>query len=204
MNLELEVKYELPDSAAFERLRARLERQASETRTLHQTNHYFDSADRRLARGLAILRIRITDRAILAYKKGEEVEPGQFRSQEFEVALEEAEVETVLADPRALLALPHEPVQELLVDHPDLVLTQLGTLINHRHVFELDGRRLELDHLRFGDSHEEFELELESDDMAEAARWCQQLLESENLPVLPSRLTKLHRFLRWRGESGGE
>ncbi len=197
MPTELEVKYELPDRSSFDRLHQQLVELAGEPKVLNQLNIYFDSEDRTLANCLSIFRIRMTDQAIITYKVGREIKPGQFKSEEYEEVIDFNSVENLIQNPKELFSIDSPVIAELKKNHSSLELVVLGKLKNRRHVFELEGYQLELDLMQFEENHEEYELEVESSNMAEASKWCEDLLTKYRFEIQPSRLTKLHRFLRW-------
>lgn len=163
-----------------------------------QKNHYLDTRDLRLAGGMAMIRLRTSSGgAILTFKRGSELEAGVFRATEVEAPLEGGTVEEILRDPKNLYALPIPPVEAFRSRFGEPDLLWVGVLVNERKRFR-DGRFLaEVDRMVFPDGSEEYEVEVETEDLPAARTWLLEEFERLRVRARPSRLTKLARLAQW-------
>ena len=200
--IEQEIKFELATRGDYEKLLGALREACGDAaRPVSQVSRYLDTEDYRLARALAMLRIRSAPEHVLTYKSGRQIEAGTFRSREFESTLANALARSVLASPSSLYDLDRESVRELERDHGRLPLKNIGALENLRWKLPLDGYMLELDRMSFRGGAEEYELEIESDHIDAARAWCLQKFRSLDIEARPSTETKLHRLLRRMGDT---
>ena len=198
--IEQEIKIAIPDRGAFEAIVAAFSADSRQPpRLVEQMNHYFDTADHRLARSLVMLRVRQADRVVVTLKSGTQISDGCFRSRELEGEIAAADVDRVIADPVGLYSLDIVPIEVLRTEFGVLPLTLIGNLKNRRHVFEVDEYCVEVDAMRFEDSGEEFEIEIESEHPEDARRWCSGRLEALGVGGSPASETKFQRVLRRLG-----
>lgn len=200
--MEIELKLLLgPDD--FERLRARL---GPAREIVRQTNHYFDTEDRRLGRSGWGLRLRDEDaatgrRAWLTLKQGgQETDDFSVRP-EYDRRLDPAELERLVGDRQALAAAARELAGEPVPLPESGSLVELGRLVNHRHRHPMPGhedRVVELDHTIWPDGTESHELELEVDALGqiESARaQLRRLFEELGIEWQPGHESKLARLV---------
>jgi uncharacterized protein YjbK len=171
-----------------------------------QENIYLDTPGFRMARSLAMLRIRTSpdrsDGAMLTLKRGTEVEAGYFQSLEVEAPLPPGAVDRIRRDPPAVYGLDLPPVAELKALFGELPLVAIGVLRNERTRIECGGRVLEIDRMTFPDGTEEYELEVETSDPAGTRAWLVRELTGLGVAAEPGRETKFERLLRKLGAVG--
>jgi uncharacterized protein YjbK len=170
-----------------------------------QTNHYFDTPDRRFLAARVMLRIRESTTALLTLKCGREVRPGLFDSLELESVLEPGELEAILAAPGRIQGLRVPAIDELKRRFGALDIVRVGVLRNVR--TRLQGPRglvFELDRLAFPDESEGYELEVEiaapaPGDETEPGREVEEIVRRElallGVQAAPERKTKLERLV---------
>jgi uncharacterized protein YjbK len=196
VNRERELKFHIGSLDDFLALRDAADL-GTRGQPIRQVNRYFDTSDLLLAGQGIMLRAREAEQCYLTLKCGREVSAGTFDSQEFESVISRSCLLAALESPVSLLDLNVPAIGELTrrVGRPPLEVA--GTLVNERLRREFQGRVLELDRMTFPDESENYELEMETDDLASARLWLEELLRARGVRFEPQTLTKFEQLLEW-------
>ena len=200
-NLEIEIKIRLGSFMDYLKLVGRLSPIDEE---IQHINCFFDSEDRRLAKGGWALRVRAESHRGLVTIKSIPTQAG--------MAVVRREIESEI--PRGLamdiLALRHDvltvdtpPVQFIKTEFPGVELTKLILFENTRQLKKYTigdcEYLLEIDKTAFSDGSVEYELEVEFTDMAQLDKieeGLRRLLASLDIPFERQSDSKFHRALK--------
>jgi uncharacterized protein YjbK len=164
--------------------------------TIDQVNLYLETADRQVASGRRMVRLRREGgRWILTYKRGLQVQAGYFEAREVEAVLcAGPEADWSQADLPALEQLA--PLQALRADGVAGNLSICGEVHNLRARYRLsNGDILELDRTRFPGGREDWEVEVETRRPEEVRALLAGLSDQAGVALEEQRQTKYERFL---------
>lgn len=193
---ERELKYRLLEREDYERL-VRADDLGRRSPARRQENYYFDTADLRLLKAGAMLRLRREETLRLTFKQGGESQAmeGYFDAVEVECETAPEWLDQVLERPDRLLESPLPPAKEVRERFGRPPLDLVGRLTNQR--VQVAARYLlEVDHLSYPDGSESFEVEIETPDPEGARRWLEETLAARGIRAEPQRLTKLETLMR--------
>jgi uncharacterized protein YjbK len=190
MPVEREVKLRIRDRAGFERLLAAV----APLRTLHQVNRYFDTPSRSLAAEGAAVRVREEEgRVVLTVKSGARRGPGRVEVEEWECDLDPVAWRAIELGEAPLATVAFEPLERVRAGRP---LVLVGRLENTRlEARAPDGTLFQLDETRFPWGETDYELEIESDDVAGALAAAKELLAKLGVAFDEHVRTKQERLL---------
>ncbi len=193
---EVELKLRLEAREAYEGLCRKLGRPEV---AWEQINHYFQSEDGRIPGSRGVIRIRLEKgKALLTVKLGA-LHNGLATAQEYEetwpgpagrMPPSSSEIwETGHAGLKAL-------EQQFGGPFP---LKWVGSMANLRKIYRTnEGLCLEVDASRYPDGHEDYEVEVETDDPQRDRGLLEGLLSRLGIPFTPQPATKYQRFLQHR------
>jgi len=168
--------------------------------SVKQTNWYWDTNDFHLLAKEAILRIREEEgRRIITWKKGKSIEDGYFVSEEIEAEfpgeLNNCKTGKVLD----IRALPKDIIENIqrVIPEDSFNLYCIGYIETERRYYSLQGFKLEVDHIRYPDGYEDFELEVETEKLDELRNIIMELLKSMKIDYSYQTQTKFQRFLKY-------
>jgi uncharacterized protein YjbK len=169
--MEQELKLALVDAADLPRLLRALPPARD---TVRQENHYLVDPDGATRDAGVMVRLRIetgreASQAVLTLKRRLRSEGGVFLSWEEEGPVPLDQARAVASGERAAMTLAHENIRWLSRELGVEALGLQGTLLNIRHVVDLEGFCLEVDETHFPDGSVDAEVEVETD-VPEVAR----------------------------------
>lgn len=191
--IECELKMRLPGGQAARRLGTVL---GVPLATIDQVNLYLETADRQVASGRRMVRLRREGgRWILTYKRGLQVQAGYFEAREVEAVLcANPEAGWSQADLPGLE--PLAPLRALRADGVVGDLSVSGEVHNLRARYRLsNGDILELDRTRFPGGREDWEVEVETPRPEEVRALLAGLADQAGVALEEQRQTKYERFL---------
>ncbi|MBN2056779.1 CYTH domain-containing protein [bacterium] len=195
--IERELKLELPDLAAHDRLLAVIPNHSGEWL---QTNMYFDTGEFRLLRRGAMLRVRIEERPdrrrVTATLKIAIINhDGYIEAREIEAPF----TNELMTDPggvQAVAALPRSVRDRLANLTGGEPIRMLGSTSNARLLFTPEEQcQAALDHTIFSNGDEDYELEIEGPSMERSRLLADRWLLAAGVTCGPQRKTKYQRFL---------
>ena len=192
---EQECKLELPDEQSYVRALALF---GPPMRTILQVNHYFETADRRLAAAHMMLRVREDDEtATVTLKSDASLSGATLRNREREARLPRRVWEETKAGKRNLAEATVPPVLAVLdTIGAEARLLEQGVLRNTRTVHPMaPGYTIELDRTTLPDDSVDFEIEVETDRPDEVLTDLGRLLENYGIAYRAQTRTKYQRFL---------
>lgn len=164
-----------------------------------QVNYYFDTADRDIIKRKGMLRVRAQGEIyFMTLKYGLTVENGYFRAANFEEEIPESVYNELIVkrNTDVFLQYSNSVTGALWNFIPRKPLQCIGSIENERSVYVRDGFQLECDHTRYHTGHEDFEIEIETDDTEQARQLIDRLNTNYILNLQPQIYTKFERFLR--------
>ncbi len=189
-HLEQELKYQIAGPAEFEKV---LEFLGSPTAVLEQCNHYFSDRPERPSPDWSLRVRQENELYVLTFKLGKKQTEGYFESTEIECSVDDQQVEELLGQPvwsESLWELP--PLERLRREFEVDRLVLLGSLRNQRRCCpQAAGWVAELDITQFPQGRTDYELEIETDQVAAV----EQALEPIRQYLNPQSKTKFRRFL---------
>ena len=201
--MEKELKLALVRPEELERL---LEALPTPRAILAQANHYLVCVEGRTAREKVMVRLRIEERgadrrACLTLKRRVGATRGVFVSWELEEPLPVEDALAVMEGERQLMELDHPATRWLADELQVSALRHQGSLLNLRHVIDLDGYVLEVDRSAFPDGSCDVEIEIETEDPEGARRAVSALAQRAAIELVEQSLGKYTRYLRRGGQS---
>jgi uncharacterized protein YjbK len=194
--IERELKFKLPDRAAYDRLAEAL---GTEIRREAQTNYFLDTVNGDIARSRrSVMRVRDRGtRFTTTFKWGQDGQDGYFQAEEIQVEIPAELAERMRQGELPVAARALAPIRRLIeVFGPQERLVPQGIMRNLRRVFELSGSDMaELDETTYTDGSIDYELEVETDEPGRV-RSVLELLGFADLE--PQDKTKYARFLERR------
>lgn len=185
---EIEVKLQLDERDYFI-LQNFLDKEDRRLGSIHQTNHYLETADGRMQRLKEMLRVREQGgEMILTHKSRVLIEDGRFESNE---------VEELLPAVPPFSCAQHAPLFPLWFPGIRDVFV-LGSMMNLRLIYAYRGLTLELDCSSYGldpEALRDWELECEHGDSDHVKSVLQQLFLELGLAMRPQTRTKFQRFI---------
>ena len=186
MNIETEIKVELPDYQSYIKIYNSL---GLPEKYLSQENIYFDTADQLLHRLGVMFRLRIENgEYIFTVKSGSTLIAGVQKA-----------IEKELYVPAVNCSIDY--LQKTLKDlctvefPPEILLHKIGSMLNKRVVYNnFFGAELELDHMQIFDDHF-FEIEIETTNIDLYQLKIKELLQQNQIDYQPS-CSKYSRFLK--------
>lgn len=203
-NREIELKYVLADRLNYDDLRARLERLGGvHIGTRGQTNYFFDS-DHWLDDQRSTLRLRKSERDSGVHWYFTLKGPNQYESNqkfngrmEVEIEIDNIDAEKIIQTPEIIVnylneMISNHDIPDRYNNTPDINWINIGQFTNKREVWKIDDipEFLELDHARFPQEKERYELEIEVDSSERAIavnRWALDYLLSDSQIVTEKR-----------------
>ena len=155
-----------------------------------QVNYYLDSPAREMLGKGEMFRLRLLDESVLVTLKYDvHIEDGFFECSQVEEEFYRNGLDT-----------PEEIMSELNLEdfflHLPKQLEVVGSLTNHRRVFEWGKYILELDETTLPDQEIEYELECETEEPMNFKKEIQHLFQEMNLEFRTQEHTKYARFLK--------
>ena len=168
-NVEIEIKLKLESFTDYLKLVGYLGQIESEE---HQTNGFFDTEDRRLAKGGWALRVRAENRRGLVTLKSIPTQAGAaVIRQEIEAEISRGTAIDVLDLRTDVLSIPVMPVTFVKSEFPDLSVARLIQFQNTRQkkLFRIGDNNylLEIDKTEYADGSVDYELEVELNESAQ-------------------------------------
>lgn len=196
---EKELKVILDGAGEYRRLLAFLPRPL---RLERLTNHYFDTPELELQQQGMMLRIRTSDtsgsRPLLTLKWNLRVVRGTFLVDQVELPVDGATLRQYLRIPSPPDLWPREIREQLARNAIHQPLQIIGRSETRRTVIRVpSGLLLELDACRFAGGFEDYELEVEGQDMGSIRKEVRKMLAACGIPVREQRRSKFARFLHY-------
>ncbi|KAK8466151.1 hypothetical protein PHAVU_008G016200 [Phaseolus vulgaris] len=196
MNMEVEIKLRLPDSATHQKLSNSLA--PFHTKTLIQENIFFDGTNKELTSNLAVLRIRFynLEHCVLSLKAKPVISAGISRMEEHEEPFDPVLGRACIAEPWKLLSVDSSMVLKRVRDEYGVGangVVCLGGFRNVRAVHEWEGLKLELDETNY-DFGTSYELECESADPERHKKLLEEFLQENGISYSYSKVSKFAVF----------
>ena len=194
---EIELKYRLK-TKDYQRLCRHLGRPQAD---FEQENHYFQSADGKIPGARGVIRIRLERGNVLfSVKLGGRLEEGLISAREYEEPWK-GDLDVMPPPAAAFWDFGYAGMKVLERDAGGrFPLVWAGKMVNRRKVYPFEGGlSLEVDASRYPDGHEDFEVELETEQPEKARPRLRALLDRLGISFEPQTATKYQRFLRHTG-----
>lgn len=194
---EIELKLRLEGRAQYERLCREM---GDPTDAWEQVNHYFGSADGKIPGEEGVIRIRVErGRAVFTVKLGA-LKNGLANAQEYEEPWPGPPEEIPPAS-SSIWATGHAGIgvlEERFGGRFPLVC--LGSMVNRRRLCRsAEGLCMEVDASLYPDGHEDYEVEVETEDPERDRELLERLLHDLGIRFVPQTATKYQRFLLHMG-----
>ncbi|KAL4180113.1 hypothetical protein AMTRI_Chr13g90510 [Amborella trichopoda] len=192
--MEVEVKLQLPDATAHQKLSALLS--PFHKKTHLQENAFFDGPNQELSSRRLVLRLRFYDNdthCVISLKGKSVIVDGIARAEEEEEEFDSSLGRACLGEPWRLTRSNSQLVQRIVNEFALSDFVYLGGFRNLRAVHEWDGLVLEVDETRFGFGTS-YEVECETAEPERAREMLEGLLKENAVPYTYSTVSKFAVF----------
>ena len=193
--MEKELKIIIHTEKDFQKL---LKKLPDYQKTVFQTNYYWDTKDFQFLKNSINIRIRFEDsnNPVITVKHGNTINNGYFIADEYESEYTGLEKKFEIGEKLDLQSLSSKLSEKINEVSDSSSLICLGSLKTIRRLYKLNCYKIELDHVFFPEGNEDYELEVETNDIDNLRPLIKALFKKLSVIYSNQSQTKYQRFLK--------